>query len=169
MSREMAGLTRAVSLFPGAERAALNQTISYPIVPAYSTSNITPAATGPDPSATTVAAGTLSISKSKGVPFFWEGDEQLSLAGGYNPIFQAQVAQAMRALVNEMEGDIAGLHVNASRAIGTAGTTPFASSLADTSALRKVLSDNGAPLNDLQLVVNTDAGQAIRDLTQLQN
>ena len=50
---------------------------------------------------------------------------------------------------------------------GTAGTTPFASTLADTSALRKVLSDNGAPLNDLQLVLNTTAGQALRDLSQL--
>ena len=167
VSRELTGLIPSVSLFPEAERVAKNQTVTFPIVPAYTTADITPAATGPDPSASNIGNDTLTISKSKAVTFFWEGDEQLGLSEGYNNIFKNQIAQSIRALTNEMEGDLAGLHINASRAYGTAGTTPFASTLADTAALRKILSDNGAPLIDLQLVVNSNAGEALRNLTQL--
>lgn len=167
VSREMTGLLPAVTLMPGAERVAKNQTVTFPVVPAYAAVDITPAATGPDPSASTIGNDTLTISKSRGVPFFWEGDEQLGLADGYNTIFKNQVAQSIRTLVNEMESDLAALHINASRAIGTAGTTPFASTLADTAALKKLLSDNGSPQIDLQLVVNSTAGEALRNLTQL--
>lgn len=167
VSRELTGLVPSVSLFPGAERVALNQTVTYPVVPVYTPADIVPAATGPDPSDSSIGNDTLTINKSRGVIFHWSGEEQLGLKDGYNPIFRDQVSQSMRALVNEMESDLAALHTKASRAIGTAGTTPFASTLADTSALRKVLSDNGAPLNDLQLVLNTTAGEALRNLSQL--
>ena len=167
VSRELTGLIPSVSLFPGAERVAKNQTVTFPVVPAYAAVDITPAATGPDPSAGSIGNDTLTITKSRGVPFFWEGDEQLGLSGGYTTIFRDQVAQAIRTLTNEMESDLAGLHIYASRAYGTAGTTPFASTLADTAALKKLLSDNGAPQIDLQMVVDTTAGEALRNLTQL--
>ncbi|MFX6330770.1 P22 phage major capsid protein family protein, partial [Acinetobacter baumannii] len=75
--------------------------------------------------------------------------------------------QAMRTLVNEMETDLANLFAGASRATGTAGTTPFASTLTDTAQARRILSDNGAPLSDLQLVIDTAAGASMRTLTQL--
>jgi hypothetical protein len=73
----------------------------------------------------------------------------------------------MRALVNEVESDLTGLHIYASRAYGTAGTTPFASNLGDPAQLRKILVDNGAPTSDLQLVIDTSAGAAMRTLAQL--
>lgn len=167
VSRELTGLVPSVSFFPGAERIAKDQTVTFPVVPAYSAADITPAATGPDPSASTIGNDTLTINKSRGVTFYWEGDEQLGLKDGFSPVFRDQVAQGMRTLVNEMETDLAALYAKFSRATGTAGTTPFASTLADTAALRKILSDNGAPLNDLQLVLNTTAGEALRNLTQL--
>lgn len=167
VSRELSGLVSSVSLFPGAERVAKDQTVTFPVVPSYTPADITPAATGPDPSASTIGNDSLTISKSRGVTFYWEGDEQLGLQDGYNGIFSNQVTQSMRALVNEMETDLAALYTKTSRATGTAGTTPFASTLADTSALRKILSDNGSPLIDLQLAVNTTAGEALRNLSQL--
>lgn len=68
-----------------------------------------------------------------------------------------------------METDLAALHVNASRAYGTAATNPFASTLADTAQLKKVLDDNGAPASDRHLVIDTSAGAAMRTLTQLTN
>ena len=134
VSRELTGLIPSVTLFPGAERVAKDQVVRFPVVAAMSTADITPAATGPDPSASNIGNDTLTISKSKAVTFFWEADEQLGLADGYSSIFQNQVVQAMRALTNEMEADLGALHINASRAFGTAGTSPFASTLADSSA-----------------------------------
>jgi hypothetical protein len=73
----------------------------------------------------------------------------------------------MRTLVNEVEVDLAALHIYASRAYGTAGTAPFASDLSDPPQIRKILADNGAPMGDLQLVLDTTAGAKMRTLTAL--
>ncbi len=82
------------------------------------------------------------------VPFQWTGEEQKGVNNGpgYANIRRNQIAQAMRTLVNEMESDLGKLALISSRASGTAGTTPFATNLSDTAQVRKILSDNGAPL-----------------------
>jgi hypothetical protein len=81
------------------------------------------------------------------------------------------IAQALRTLVNEVETDLAAeAAANASRATGTAGTTPFptsADNLADTAQLRKILDDNGAPIFGRSLVLNTAAGANLRSHTNL--
>jgi len=165
--RELTGFIPAVSLDASGEQAAKDQTIRWPVVPALSGGNITPAATGPDPNATTQGSGTMSISKSRSTSFFWEGEEQKGLGGLYNTILRDQFAQSMRTLVNEVDADLAALYVYASRAYGTAGTAPFASDLSDPANVRKILADNGAPMADLQLVIDTTAGAKLRTLAQL--
>ena len=167
VSRELVGFIPAVTLNATADQVAKDQTIRYPVVAAFSATDITPAATGPDPSAVTVGTDTMSISKARGVRFFWEGEEQAQMGALYSTLLRDQFAQAMRTLVNEVETDLAALYKNASRAYGTAGTAPFASTLADPAQMRKILADNGAPCNDLQLVINTSAGAALRTLAQL--
>lgn len=166
VSRELTGLIPAVTRNTSAERAAVDQTIRFPVVPAYASASISAAATGPDPSATTVGNDTMTISKSKSVTFFWEGEEQRGLrnAGYYSNILTDQFAQAMRTLSNEVEADLAALYIYASRAYGTAGTTPFgtAGDYIDAAMVRKILVDNGAPTGDLQLVTSTAAGANLR-------
>lgn len=165
--REMTGFIPAVTLDASGEQAAKDQTIAYPVVAVETAADIAPAATGPDPAATTVGNGSMSISKSKSATFYWEGEEQKALGGLYNKILQDQFSQAMRVLVNEVEADLAALYIHASRAYGTAGTAPFASTLADPAQMLKILVDNGSPTSDLQLVINTTAGAALRTLAQL--
>jgi hypothetical protein len=59
----------------------------------------------------------------------------------------------MRTLRNEAEIDgCLAVATGASRAYGTAATTPFASDLTALTNARKILQDNGAPLADLQFV-----------------
>ena len=78
------------------------------------------------------------------------------------------MTQAIRTLVNAMEVDAwNAIRVEASRAWGTAGSTPFATSLGDPAQIRKILDDNGAPMNDRCMVINTSAGAAVRTLAQL--
>ena len=171
VSRELTGFIPSVTRDSGVERAALNQSVRSIVAPAATVSDVTPASTVPDDGDQTIGNVEVTISKSRRAPFRWTGEEEVGVnhAPGAGTIQSAQIEQAMRAIVNEIEADIASLYVAASRATGTAGTTPFATTLADTAALRKILSNNGSPLSDLHLVINTDAGTALRTLTQLTN
>lgn len=166
VAREMVGFIPAVTRNSSAERAALNQTITYPIVPAATTADITPGTTAPDDGDQTIGSDTLTISKSKYSPVRWNGEEQLSIGsnGVYNIVLRDQFAQAMRALVNLVEADLAACYKSASRAVGTAGTTPFgtASDFSDFAAVQQVLDDNGAPVADRQLVLGSAAIANIR-------
>jgi len=75
------------------------------------------------------------------------------------------LAQAMRTLTNEIEADLTGLYISTSRAFG--GAAPFASDLSSSAEIRRILDDNGAPIFDRQLVINTAAGVNLRKQTQL--
>jgi hypothetical protein len=167
ISRELVGMIPAVFIDASADEVAKGQEIRYSIVPASSAADIVAAATGPDPADTDVGSDTMTITKSRGVTFYWTGTDQKGLGSQFQQILQDQFEQAMRTLTNEVEADLAGLYKYASRAWGTAGTTPFASSLDATANVLRILKDNGAPTGNLQLVINTAAGAALRTLSQL--
>jgi len=169
VSRELTGFIPSVMLDASASRAAVGQTVRSFVAPASTAADITAASYAPDTGGQTIATTSLSIAKARAVPVQWTGEEQASISGGhgFGKVFQNQISQAMRTLVNEIETDLAALHIHASRAYGTAGTTPFASSLIDPANVRKILSDNGAPIGDMQLVINTTAGASMRTLAQL--
>ena len=167
ISREMVGFIPAVYLNPKAEQVAKDQNIVYPVVATRAAADATPTMTLPDPAGETIGYGTMAITKSRYVSFPWNGEEAASVGGVLGTIKQNQFLQAMRTLVNEMEADLAALYAKASRAYGTAGTAPFASTLADPAQVRKILTDNGAPLTDLQMVINSTAGANMRTLAQL--
>jgi hypothetical protein len=169
VSRELVGFIPSVTLDSGIERAAVGQQVRSFVTPASTASDLTPGINAPDNGDQTIGNESMTITKARGVPVRYNGEEQrgLSSGAGYRPILQDQFAQAMRTLVNEMESDLAALQATASRAYGTAGTTPFASDLSDTAQVRKILADNGAALSDMQLVIDTTAGAKMRTLTQL--
>jgi len=167
--RELAGFIPAVNLDASGEQAAKNQSIGFGVTPVQEAGDIAPAATGPDPASQTIAPVTMTISKVKSTKFFWEAEEQKGLGSLGPKILKDQFAQGMRTLVNEVEADLAALYIYASRAYGTAGVAPFASTLGDPAQVRKILADNGAPLGDLQMVINTTAGANLRTLATLNN
>ena len=169
VSRELVGFIPSVTLDSGIERAAVGQTVRSFVTPASTASDITPAVTAPNDGDQVIGNQNMTITKARAVPVRWNGEEQrgMNSGPGYNTILQAQFAQAMRTLTNEMETDLATLYTTTSRAYGTAGTTPFASDLTDTANIRKILADNGAPLSDMNLVIDTTSGAKMRTLTQL--
>jgi hypothetical protein len=170
VSRELVGFLPAVTRDSTTDRAALNQTVRSFVAPASTAGDITPGVTPPDDGDQTIGNVSLSITKARRVPIRWNGEQSLGLNNngpGVAAIRVNQMAQAMRTLCNEMESDLAALHISASRAYGTAAATPFASTLGDPAQIRKILSDNGAPLSDLQMVIDTAAGANMRTLTQL--
>jgi len=160
VAREQVGFIPAVFKDSDLERVAKDQTITYPIVGTYSPGDITPAATGPDGSGVTVGNGSMTISKERSVKIPWTGNEQASLRPVYQKVLEDQFAQAMRALVNEIELDLfLAAKRGASRAVGTAGQTPFATAndLSDFANTKQVLDDNGTPASDRSLVLNSTA------------
>lgn len=166
VSRELVGFIPAVTMDAMAERAAKDQTIRTFVAPAATAGDITPAATTPDDGDQTIGNVTLAITKARRVPIRWNGEQTLSVSAGHgaSAIRAAQIQQAIRTLTNEIEADLAGLHLYGSRAAGAAATVPFATAGDYTAASlsRKILVDNGAPTSDLQLVVDTAAGANIR-------
>lgn len=164
VSRELCGFIPSVYKNSKAEQVAKDQSITYPIVPAAAATDITASNALPPLSDTAYENDTMSISKVRGVRFHWTGDDQVSLEAGTKEAMQNnKFSQAFRTLANEMEGDLAALYTKASRAYGTAGTTPFATAgdFTDASEIARILKDNGAPTSQLRLVINTAAGAKI--------
>lgn len=170
VSRELVGAIPGVTRDPGADRVASNQTLRVAQTPTNTTASYTPAMSVPSAIDQTIANAALTLTKNKYAGFSWTGEETYSVdqGPGFLNIRQGQIAQAFRALVNEMENDVCdALAAGASRAFGTAGTTPFASTLGDSAQVRKILDDNGAPASARSLVIDTSAGAALRTLGQL--
>lgn len=169
VSREMVGLVPAVSRDSSAERAAKDQTIRSFVAPASTADNIAPGQLPPDTGDQTIGNKTITISKARAVPIRWNGEQPrgLQTGPGYQNILRDQFAQAMRTLVNEVENDLAILYKKASCAVGPAGTTLFdAANYKDIANARKLLAENGAPMNDLHLVLNPLAAAAFRGNAQ---
>ena len=167
VSRERVGFIPNVSRNSSAERAALNQSILIPIVPATTAEAAnTPAVTAPDTGDQSIGNVELTISKSYHIPVRWNGEETRGLqnAGTYNTINKDRFKQAFRRLGNLIEADLASSYKYASRAYGTAGTTPFgtAANMADFAGVRRILDDNGCPEDELKLVLNNAAMEKLR-------
>lgn len=170
ISRELVGFLPIATRNPTAERAAVGQSVVYPISPAMQAYDIVPAMNTPEPPDVVIGNGSMTITKSKGVPFGFTGEEQraLNTGPGYTSVQAGLFAEGLRVLVNEMERDLAiEAAVNASRAVGTAGVTPFETNLKELALLRKVLDDNGAPLTGRGAVFDTSAGANMRSVSNL--
>ena len=162
VSRELTGMIPSATLNASANSAQVGQAIRVDVEPVGNVSNITPAMVVPDPTGQTSGFTDIIITKSRAAEFGFNGEDQLGLntGAGYGSVRANKIAQAIRAVTNEVETDLCGLQSTFSRAVGTAGTTPFgtANDYTDASKALQVLKDNGSPLQDNQLVINTNAG-----------
>lgn len=173
VQRELVGFIPAVSKDVKADAAAVGQTITTSITPAASTGDITPGQLPPDDGDQILTTLNMSITKSKYAPIRWSGEELKGFLNAGSPESRAaaqdalskQFAQSMRALTNLVEADLAvAAYLGASRAYGTAGNAPFATAvdLTDLAQTRKILEDNGCPMTDCQLILNTTAAANLR-------
>lgn len=170
VSRELVGFIPSVARNSGAERAAKDEIIKYPVVPALSSVSVVPSMTIPTPTNIAIPFDTMTISKAESVQVAFTGEEVQGLNNGpgYLSIQAQLVAQGLRKLTNMIEVDLAAAALaGASRAYGTAGVTPFASDLSTSAQLRKILDDNGAPPSQRSLVIDSAAGANLRTLQQL--
>lgn len=167
VSRELIGIIPAVTVNSSANGAAKNQSIRVPIIPSSNNMiDITPSMSLPSEADQTFTNVPITLSNYKAVSFSWDGEEEYAMNQGAGILtFRAgQIAQAIRTLLNQVEADLCALQVGFSRAAGAVGTAPFATTTAALTATRKILVDNGSPLNDASLVLNTTVGADLRTL-----
>jgi len=171
VAAEPTGVVTAINMNFDDKGVAKGDTVDVPIAPTRAEEDFTPAAattTGADATASKIQ---VAITHSKKVSWNLSGEQLRSLENGStDQDWVAQmVQQGMRTLRNGAEAvAYDALRVGASRAYGTAGTTPFASTLADLTNSRKILKDNGAPLADLQYVGDTNAELNLTNLGIIQ-
>ena len=169
VSRELTGFIGSVTRDSTADRVAAGQTLRSIVAPVNSAGgDITPAMSIPADASQTIGNKSLTITNNRFFPFSWTNQQQYGadMGPGYLNIRQNQIAQAIRAAVNEIEASIAVAAKNgASRAFGaTAGTAPV---LGDFASAKKILDDNGAPQSDRSVIFDTTAGVALRSTSSL--
>jgi hypothetical protein len=167
VSRERIGFIGAVQKNSAAEAAALDETIRISIADAVtSEATNTPAVAPPDTGDVTGSYVDMTISSSKHIPVRFSGEEVRGLknTGNYEDFISQRFQQAFRRLDNLVETDIAATYKYASRAVGTAGTTPFntAGTVSDFANVMQILDDNGCPPDGLALVLNNAAWANLR-------
>ncbi len=174
VGREQVGIIPSITINgDGSERAAKGDKVrSHFTRPVTVNTNYGPSMTIPEGVDQTVDTKYLTMEEFANVPIPWTGEDvrHVNNGSGFETIYGDQIAQAMRAIVNHIEAYLWTMaYKESSRAIGTAGTTPFASNFNEVAEIRQILVDNGCPMNnEVSLVINTSAGTKLRNLAQLQ-
>lgn len=172
VGRELTGLVNSVTINGGSERAALGDTVRSHFTRAATVSTITPSMTIPEGDDQTVDNKTMSLDTTASVKIPWTGEDikHVDNGSGFQTIYGDQVKQAFRAIANQIESALwVAVRKGASRAYGTAGTTPFVTNFNEIPQVRKILVDNGMPFDgQVSLVIDTTAGANLRSLAQLQ-
>ena len=174
VGRELVGFIPSSTINGDATtRAAKGDTIraAFTRTPTVNTS-FAPSMTIPEGTDQTVDNKTMTLDSYASVQIPWTGEDikHVNNGPGFETIYGDQIKQAMRVIANKIEQDLAlAAAQGASRAIGTAGTTPFASNFDLIAQARQILVDNGCPTdNQITFVMNTAAGTKLRNLANLQ-
>lgn len=172
VGRELVGIIPSMTINGGSEAAALNDTVRSHFTRTPTVGTLTPSMTVAEGTDQTVDNKTLTLDNTAAVQIPWTGEDikHVNNGSGFETVYGDQIKQAMRAIVNSIESAAwNAVRKGASRAHGTAGTTPFASNFSEIPQLRKILADNGCPFDgQVSLVIDTTAGANLRSLAQLQ-
>jgi len=141
--------------------------------PAISKASYTPAMQVPDSGDKTNIMDEFALTQYAGSELSLTGEttKRLGNIETYGKWIEDEFTQMIRSMVNEMEAYMAGVaYKGASRHFGTPGTSPFASNINALAQLRKILKDNGAPVDGGQLscIFDTVAGADLLSIAQLQ-
>ncbi len=174
VGRELVGLIPSVTVNAGTEQVAKGDTVRshFTRTPTVN-SSFAPSMTIPEGTDQTVDNKALQLNQYASVQIPWTGEDikHVNNGSGFETVYGDQILQAMRAITNTIETYLAGIiYKGASRAVGTAGTTPFASNFDLIAELRQILVDNGSPMDDgrSSLVISSTAGTKLRNLANLQ-
>lgn len=170
--REPVGFASSVITNSGSEGVSLGGTVKS-FVAGEPTLNAdhTPAMTVPagDDMTSTVEEMTIGQVARVNIPLKGETVRQLENTVGRQNFVQNTLAQAIRKITNAIELHIGETAKNgSSRALGSAGTTPFTSDHKLIPQVNQILTDNGAPEDGQRtLVLGTSAATNLKTLANI--
>lgn len=168
VSAEPAGILDAINTTWDDKGVAKGDSVIVPYAPVQATDNFTASNVYPAGGSQTAGGVTVQITQSKkttGMVLTGEQIRSLENGGNYEEWVRQWAEQSMRSLRNLAEADAANyIKYGASRAVGTAGTTPFATDLDLIVDVKQALRDNGCPFADPQLVINSAAAAKLQKL-----
>lgn len=171
VAQEPVGALDSINLSFDSKGVAIGDSVTVPIAPTASVGAFSPAMTKSAGTDKIAESTTVSIDNNNEVTWHLTGEQLRSLANAEsNKDWVSQmIKQGMRALRNDAESKLClAIYKGASRAYGTAGSTPFATTIDEIPNIYKILKDNGAPMADLQMIVDTNAGLNARKLAIIQ-
>lgn len=172
--RSAVGFIPSVTVNAGSEVAAQNTTVkSFTTVEGTINTSVKPSMTIPEGDDNTIGVETMTLDKEVNAQIPFTGEDQLYLnqSSGFQTVYGQLIARKMEGMVRTIEAAVAfEAYTNSTRAVGTAGTTPFGSNFDTVAEARQIILDNDMPVNDgqLSLIVNSSAGTKLRNLAQLQ-
>jgi hypothetical protein len=152
--RQNAITSRLINTDWGTEVAEQGDTIDVSIPSAVTVGDVTP---GPTPPAGGDSAPTkvqITLDKWKKSDMHVTDKEAREIALGAREL---QLSEHLKALANQVDNDVLALYKGVYGYAGTAGTTPFATSLAEAIAADKVLNDQLAPIDPRRMLLGTAA------------
>ncbi len=171
VSAEPFGAIAAINSSFSDKGVAKGDSVKIPYAPVQANTNFAAANVTPEGTSVTAGAISVTIDKSQKNSMVLTGEQIRSLenGGNYQEWVRQWALQAMRALRNEAEQDCAlAIKKGASRAVGVAATTPFATDMDLIVDVRALLRANGTPFADAQLVLSPAAVANLQKLGTFQ-
>ena len=171
VSAEDTGALQSVTMNFDDKQVAKDDVVAVPIASGGTPVDFIPGNVTPQGDSDSASTVNVKITASKKRSWHLTGEQRRSLenSGTDKEWLRLKLMQEMRSLRNGAEADCVTAVVHgASRAVGTAGSTPFGSSLDELIAVRRVLKDNGCPMADPQFVCDSAAETNLLKLSAIQ-
>lgn len=154
--REQAVMPRLVNGDYSSEAAQKGDTIDVPIPTAQAASDVTPAPVYSSAANTTPDKVQVQLNNWKKTNFQLSDKDMVEVDRNAH-FMPMQMSEAVRALANVVNEDIHAEYLGVYGFAGTAGTTPFASTVTAATDSRKVLNQQRAPKSSRRGVLDFDA------------
>lgn len=152
--RQQAIMTRLVNRSYDSMAAQLGNVVQIPIPSAIAARAITPSVTMNSNVDFSPTAVNVTLDFWYEAPFQMSDSDALSVANGTASM---QASAAVKGLVNEVDSYILGKHIRFYNYAGTAGTTPFATTINVAGTVRMKLNRDNAPVDDRRVVLDPSA------------
>lgn len=154
--RERAGMPRNVNASFSAQAATKGKTIDIPVPTSIDVISVTPSNTPPTPTDATPGEVQVKLDQWKQNKPFYLTDDELTQIDRNAHFVPMKVEEAMRALAQDVNKYLFAQYKEVYGVFGTAGTTPFATTVAGATQTRKLLNQQLCPSGERRAMVDFD-------------